>query len=385
MHSDHEKRRTDMALFKNIKERLVTTHINQPNFDEVEKQMFPLLRRKSDSRIFEKEIKTENIIVKEEVENLKEDVKRKETILKMKLEQLKKEYNSYVAEMEVSMLMKDSKIEELTKQNLILQDKISSLEQTILLQREVNKKLKQNIVEQTEVYMQELKDKTEVIKQQEKEFSKTVARAVHDLKNPLTSVKSTAEALSEYDDLDEEKRILINLIISGAEDLSKMIEDILLSNKIVHNAYAVEKKQLNISKLIEELVQQTKVYANRTGKEISADIEKDLIVNADELKIKRAIGNLISNGLKYGKRCVKISAKSFKNKVEIEISDDGEGFDREVKEKVFSNKEMSTTDLINGNGFGLTNAKRIIELHGGQISLLSCEKGTTFKIILPNE
>ena len=385
MHSDHEKRRTDMAPFKNIKERLVFTHINQPNFDEVEKQMFPLLRRKSDSRIFEKEIKTENIIVKEEVENIKEDVKRKETILKMKLEQLKKEYNSYVAEMEVNMLMKDSKIEELTKQNLILQDKISSLEQTILLQREVNKKLKQNIAEQTEIYMQELKDKTEVIKQQEKEFSKTIARVVHDLKNPLTSVKSTAEALLEYEDLDEEKKILINLIISGAEDLSKMIEEILVSNKIVHNAYAVEKKQLNISKIIEELVQQTKIYAERTGKEISADIEKDLIVNADELKIKRAIGNLISNGLKYGKRCVKISAKSFKNKVEIEISDDGEGFDREVKEKVFSNKEMSTTDLINGNGFGLTNAKRIIELHGGQISLLSCEKGTTFKIILPNE
>jgi signal transduction histidine kinase len=385
MHSDHEKRRTDMAPFKNIKERLVSTHINQPNFDEVEKQMFPLLRRKSDSRIFEKEIKTENIIVKEEVENLKEDVKRKETILKMKLEQLKKEYNSYVAEMEVSMLIKDSKIEELTKQNLILQDKISSLEQTILLQREVNKKLKQNIAEQTEVYMQELKDKMEIIKQQEKEFSKTIARAVHDLKNPLTSVKSTAEALSEYEDLDEEKKILINLIISGAEDLSKMIEDILISTKIAHNAYTVEKKQLNISKLIEEMVEQTRIYVNRTGKEISADIEKDLIVNADELKIKRAIGNLISNGLKYGKRCVKISAKSFKNKVEIEISDDGEGFDREVKEKVFSNKEMSTTDLINGNGFGLTNAKRIIELHGGQISVLSCEKGTTFKIILPNE
>jgi len=374
-----------MAPFKNIKERLVSTHINQPNFDQAEKQMFPLLRRKSDSKIFEKEIKTENIIVKEEVENLKEDVKRKETILKMKLEQLKKEYNSYVAEMEVSMLMKDSRIEELTKQNLILQDKISSLEQTILLQREVNKKLKQNIAEQTEVYMQELKDKTEVIKQQEKEFSKTVARAVHDLKNPLTSVKSTAEALSEYEDLDEEKKILINLIISGAEDLSKMIEDILVSNKIVHNAYAVEKKQLNFSKLIEEMVEQTKIYANRTGKEISADIESDLIVNADELKIKRAIGNLISNGLKYGRHCVKISAKQFKNKVEIEISDDGEGFNKEVKEKVFSNKEMSTTDLINGNGFGLTNAKRIIELHAGQISLLPSEKGTTFKIILPKE
>jgi len=374
-----------MSQFNNIKEKLASIPVDKSKSDEIKKYEFPIIKEKSDFKIFSKEIKIENIISKEEVKNFKENRTKKEKLLTRKLEQIKKEYDLYLLEMEINIQMKENKINELSKKNLDLENRIASLEQTILLQKEINKKLKQIITEQTKVYMDELKKNTEVIKQHKQEIFKTIARTVHDLKNPLTSIKSTAEVLSEYEDLDEDKKILVNLILSGAEDLSKMIEEILISNKIVHNVYVIEKKETSFSKILKDIVEQTEIYAKRIGKVIYLDIEEDLKANVDEIKIKRAISNLISNGLKYGKQYVSISAKALKDQIEIEISDDGEGFNSEIKEKIFSYKEMSTTDLINGNGFGLTNAKTIIELHGGQISLLPSERGTTFKITIPKE
>jgi signal transduction histidine kinase len=149
----------------------------------------------------------------------------------------------------------------------------------------------------------------------------------------------------------------------------------------MQKAYDIEKKKFSLIKTLNEIVEQTKVYARRIKKELTLYYEDDIVIKGDELKLKRAIGNLISNGLKYCNRSVNVSVKKT-DKIEICITDDGKGISKEIKERILS-KEMTTTDLINGNGFGLTNAKKIIELHGGNIALDSTDRGTTFRIILP--
>jgi signal transduction histidine kinase len=318
--------------------------------------------------------------------------------MKLEIEQLKKEYISYIADMEVHLITKDGLISQLQTKIQSLQDEIAKMQ--IIVQ------------EQTKAYMEVLKDNSKlekILKEREekfeKEFSKAIARSVHDLKNPLTGIKSATDVLLEYDDLGEEKRTLLSIIMKSATDIMNMIEDILVSNKITHGVYKPEKKRVSLKKMLNDLVEQNNIYAKLIGKEISfnykcqdsqdaspKDIEGVAVmedgsvegtIEGDELKLKRAFGNLISNGLKYGKQHVEINVVESKEGIHLYIHDDGQGFDKEVKEKIFSNnanKEMVTTDTIHGNGFGLTNTKRIIEMHGGLINLIDSEKGTTFHI-----
>jgi signal transduction histidine kinase len=368
------------------------------NLGGVENSFFPMLRRKSDKKFLSGSVMVEDKITLEELNELREDVKRKEEAMKLEIEQLKKEYISYIADMEVHLITKDGLISQLQTKIQSLQDEIAKMQ--IIVQ------------EQTKAYMEVLKDNSKlekILKEHEekfeKEFSKAIARSVHDLKNPLTGIKSATDVLLEYDDLGEEKRTLLSIIMKSATDIMNMIEDILVSNKITHGVYKPEKKRVSLKKMLNDLVEQNNIYAKLIGKEISfnykcqdsqdaspKDIEGVAVmedgsvegtIEGDELKLKRAFGNLISNGLKYGKQHVEINVVESKEGIHLYIHDDGQGFDKEVKEKIFSNnanKEMVTTDTIHGNGFGLTNTKRIIEMHGGLINLIDSEKGTTFHI-----
>ncbi|MEM3369938.1 MAG: HAMP domain-containing sensor histidine kinase [Candidatus Micrarchaeia archaeon] len=372
------------STYKSLELRRVAAPLNKVNLNDVEKQSIPFLRRKSDSKVFSKTVKAEDIITKEELDRLKEDIARKEEATKMKIERLRKEFSSYQMEMDVELLFKDNTINELKTEVAKLKEKITDMQQTIILQKEMIEKQKQIINEQTTEYMKHLNDLLSEKKKSDQEYSKSLARTVHDMKNPLTGVKSGIEVLLEYEDLGEDKRQILNLVYNSAIDLSRMIEEILLNNKFLHNAIELKKNGFNLSRRIQQIVEVHKLHAERTNKKMFLSGNENLAITGDEDKIRRAIENIILNALKYSKQEVRIELAEGEKEIHVSISDDGEGFNDDVKRKVLSNKDMATTDLINGNGFGLTNAKRIIEMHGGKIAIASKEgNGTTVRITLP--
>lgn len=374
------------STYKSLELQRVATPLNKVSVDEVEKQSVPFLRRQSDSKIFSKAIKTEGIISKEELERLKEDIARKEEVTKMKLERLKKEFNSYQLEMDVELLFKDNKINELEADAKRMKEKIADMQQTIMLQKEIMERQKQIIREQTTEYMRHLNELLNERKKSDQEYSKSLARTVHDMKNPLTGVKSGIEVLLEYEDISEEKRQILTLVYKSAVELSQMIEEILFNNKFVHNAVELKKTEFSLSEQIRQMIEVHKLHAERINRRLLLSENGRLIIRGDESKIRRAVENITLNALKYSKAEVRIDLEEDDKCVAVSISDDGEGFNEEVKRKVLSNRDMATTDLINGNGFGLTNAKRIIEMHGGKIAIASKQgNGTTVRIVLPKE
>ncbi len=337
------------------------------NFEKQESNAFPMMRRSTDSRVFSGKAIIDSPITKTEIERLREDLQKKEATLKVQFNQIRKEHISYVTEMELETLAKDMKITELQNRIEEACKEIANKEQTIRFQKELIAK------------------KNEKIEEQKKEFTKTIARVVHDLKSPLTSVKTAADILEEYSFTDDVKTLL-RIITAAATDLTGMVEDILLTNKLTHNAVVLDKKTYSLTSQINDLVEQNREYAKKMKRSVSFRSAGEVIIHADKLKIKRAIGNLLSNALKYGKNKVKISLYETLDEIFLSISDDGNGLDEEVRKKVFSNNEMTTTDLINGNGFGLTNAKRLIEMHGGTLDLAENDnKSTIFMIKFPKK
>lgn len=368
---------------KPIELQRVATPLNKIDLSKVENEVFPYFRRKTDNKIFSNSVKTEDIITREEVEKLKEDLKRKEETAKRKLEALRKEFLSYQAEMEVDSLLKENKIKDLESRIAELNRIIANKEHTIALQKGLIEKQKQIIYEQTTEYMKDKKASEEEKDKINKEYSKTIARIVHDMKNPLTGIKSGLEVLLE-DDTIENRREILNMIYLSAKDLSAMIEEILLNNKLVHNAVELNKREYCLSDQIRSIYELSKLSAERKNKKINVDCQGNVFIYADESKIRRAIENIVLNAIKYCNSTVKIKLSADSENAYIVVSDDGNGFNEEVRKKVISNRDMATTDLINGNGFGLTNAKRLIEMHSGALMIRNLDgNGSEITIKLP--
>jgi signal transduction histidine kinase len=114
-------------------------------------------------------------------------------------------------------------------------------------------------------------------------------------------------------------------------------------------------------------------------------------VNMDTPKIGRALGNLLSNALRHTPPGGTVSVRAFleRDSVNIIVSDTGEGISTEDLPYIFDQfyrGEKSRSRATGGSGLGLAIAKRIVEAHGGQITVASSPgQGTTISLILPRE
>jgi two-component system sensor histidine kinase HydH len=189
------------------------------------------------------------------------------------------------------------------------------------------------------------------------------SRITHDLRGPLTAIKGT-----------------IDLIIARNNNLDK---------KTISDLDRIEKTIMEMSNQIEEILNHvritpTKIAPNSLGDIIRLDTDyKGITIKCDSTKLDVVFTNLLRNAIDAieNQGIISIKAKEDGDKIKIEISDSGTGISKENMSKIF---EPLFTTKRRGTGLGLISCKRIIEEHGGQITVKSTPpKGATFTIILP--
>ena len=139
--------------------------------------------------------------------------------------------------------------------------------------------------------------------------------------------------------------------------------------------------------LITEIVKKYQFISSDKTISFSSTID-NLQVSVDAFHFENAISNLVDNAIKYGGNNIKIYLKSNLNNIEISVTDDGNGIEKNHQEKIFEQFyriPKGNTHDVKGFGIGLYYSKKIIEKHGGKISVSSNPKTTIFKILLPNE
>jgi signal transduction histidine kinase len=211
------------------------------------------------------------------------------------------------------------------------------------------------------------------------------ANFAHEIKNPLTSIKTFAQLLPErYSDIDFRENFS-KIVIDSANRIDGLIKDLL---DFSSGRTSVEMNTLNITGLIDKIIDEEKVNLELKGKKIN--IEKDyeninIDVLGDEKKLRQAFTNIILNGCQAinnrddGILIVGINRN--KDNVDISITDNGDGIPAEDVSRIF--EPFFSTKTI-GAGLGLAITKKIIEDHYGKIVVDSrFKKGTTFKISLP--
>ncbi len=195
----------------------------------------------------------------------------------------------------------------------------------------------------------------------------------HDLRNPLTIIKSTVELMKlENKNLDEKTLKRISRIENAVKKISYQIDDVL---NFVRES-ALHLTRVPIKDIIDSAINSIPV-----PKEIKIKKEfRNVTINCDSRKLEAVFTNLITNGIQATKEHGEIRIKVSDNgdDVIIKVSDSGPGISKSTMEKMF---EPLFTTRDSGTGLGLAICKTIIEQHGGKISVTS--PPTVFTIELP--
>ena len=188
-------------------------------------------------------------------------------------------------------------------------------------------------------------------------------------------------------ELDEkEKSECIDTIIDESKKLSSMTNNILLLTKIENTGIVPDKKEFSLDEQIRNCV--ALLQNDWLSKNIipNGDLEEINYVGNEEL-ISHIWLNLIQNAIKYTDENGKIDVKLFEKdgNIAVEISDNGKGMSEEEQKHIFDKfYQADGNHSIGGNGLGLPIAKKIAQMHGGDITVLSkLGVGTSFTVTLP--
>lgn len=217
-----------------------------------------------------------------------------------------------------------------------------------------------------------------------------IADASHELKTPLTIIKTnTSLVLSNLESTVKSQEKWINYISSQVDRMSTLINEMLSLAKLDVNETKLNLTPINISKIIESmlLMFDAVIYENRIN--LESEITKDIFINGDQESIKKLFSIIMDNAIKHTNKNGKITVSllSDKNKIKMIIKNTGEGIPAEHLEKIFERfyrVDSSRVRETGGYGLGLSIASSIVNQHKGKIYAQSKENQyTSFFVEFP--
>ncbi len=219
------------------------------------------------------------------------------------------------------------------------------------------------------------------IKQAEQLREEWITGLSHDLKTPLSSIfgYSTMLASEDYEWTKEEMRVFATTMQEKAMYMDALIQDLTYTYQLKNKAIQLEKVLLPLNIWLPQ-------YADE---QVSVKVYGDVVLEADELLLKRILDNLITNAKKYTPDGTKVSveAQNIGNEIMLTIADKGPGIPQEELDNLFERyyRGTNTTDDTKGTGLGLAITKQLIDLHDGIISVQSGAEGTVFVLKFNNK
>lgn len=226
-------------------------------------------------------------------------------------------------------------------------------------------------------------DKVKESLEKERQFT---SDASHELRTPTAVIFAQIEYLHSICDKPEEKHAC-EVIINQTVKMSGLISELLTLTRMDHNKQTLSLELIDISELLELVVEESLDSANEYDIRIYSDIQPNILMNADQTMMMRVFINLINNSVKYGTYggWIKIYLSKSENHIIFSISDNGIGISEKNLPKIwerFFQANSSRSNEKGGSGLGLAIVKWIVEAHGGTITAESeLDVGTTFRII----
>lgn len=212
-----------------------------------------------------------------------------------------------------------------------------------------------------------------------------IANVSHDLKTPLTMIKSYAEMINDISgDNPEKRKEHLGVIIAEADRLNRLVSDMLSVSRLQSNSTDLNKTKFDLVKAATEVEETFEVLNQQEGYKISFNKCRPTYVYGDYDKLKQVMANLISNAVKYcgEDKVVQISLEKVGRKIRFDVIDHGEGIPADEISHVWERYYRTSANRnrnIEGTGLGLSIVKGILTLHNANYGVESEEgKGSDF-------
>jgi signal transduction histidine kinase len=221
--------------------------------------------------------------------------------------------------------------------------------------------------------------------------SQFLANMSHELRTPLNAILGYAELLVDgiYGELSEKARGVLERVQSNGRHLLGLINDVLDLSKIEAGQLTLAVEDYAMPAVVHSVVSATESLASAKGLSLTAALPRDLpLGSGDERRLTQVLLNLVGNAIKFTDAgSVRIAVGVSRDCFDLAVSDTGPGIAAADKARIFEEFQQvdnSSTRRKGGSGLGLAISRRIVELHGGAITVESeIGKGSTFHVIIP--
>ena len=231
------------------------------------------------------------------------------------------------------------------------------------------------------------------------ELQKRIAHAenfstdlVHEIRNPLTSLKSASEILNETEDQIQRSK-LINILNHDVQRIERLITDY---SQMLKDEVALSKekmKKINLKTIVKSVVDDfNNIYETKRSIQIilkDSDNQEECFINGIENRIEQIIANLLDNSISFSDKNKKILVEIYKDenkRIILKVIDEGKGFKETNTEKIFDRFYSNRPDNFGEHsGLGLNIVKNLVDLHGATINASNniAQKGANVEIIFP--
>lgn len=205
----------------------------------------------------------------------------------------------------------------------------------------------------------------------------------HELRTPLNGILGLSQVIEPADD---NQAVLIDAIVSSAERLRQIVENVISFSDLQSGEMTLDEEETDLAEMVAAVADEFAPLARLSGKSIEVAPMSPCPVRADAAKLGLALACLMSNVVAHGGAAARIIVERGPDGVRIRVRDDGAGIAPGQEARVwnpFTVGEAPLTRSGEGIGLGLPLTRRVVELHGGEVSIASGEGGMQATIQLP--
>jgi two-component system, OmpR family, sensor kinase len=213
----------------------------------------------------------------------------------------------------------------------------------------------------------------------------------HDLRNPLAAVIGLSEALSagRAGDLDDSARHVAERIAVVAGHMRQLVDDLVDLAAVESGRVRLDLEDAAVDALVRDAVEPSYFAAADKDIELVVRTPPDARVHADRGKVQQVVQNLVDNAVKYSHpgTTVTVDAREVDDDLVLTVTDEGQGIPAEELDGLFqpfSTTSVRSTGGERSTGLGLAIVRRLVEAHGGRVSVDSeVDVGSVFRVRLP--
>jgi GAF domain-containing protein len=235
-------------------------------------------------------------------------------------------------------------------------------------------------------------DQVKLANQAKTEFMNT---ASHELKLPMTSIKGYAKLLlmGAAGSLLDQQKDFLGVISNNVDRMDRLVADLLDVSRIEAGRIRLEIENVQMGDVIDDVIQSVQTHIEKKKQNLTLEVDENLPeIRADYGRMVQIVTNLVSNAFKYTPEGgdIKVMVKPYNGDIEgivVTVQDTGYGISEEDQIRLFTNFFRSSDQNIRdepGTGLGLSITKKMVETHGGELTLQSeLGRGSLFTFTVP--